>query len=539
MKHLLTLVLGLLPLFCSAQYISGTTIPDTTVAKVMDNNDVAYRTAQSITSEDLSTHLHILASDEYEGRETGAKGNDLAAAYIANQFKSMGLPAIGADNSYYQKVAFNKTKWNKNEIKVNGNAYKHLWDYLAFATLNIGDTYLESNDVYFLGYGIEDPKYSDYKGASLNGKVILINEGEPTNNEGISYITGSAETSEWTDNIYKKLELAKSKGVRHVFIISNDVKKFLAQNRKFLMSANLELGDGAHDSAFANHSYISTNIAKELIGKKDKRIKRWRKKNKKKGKSGKVKLKSGVEYIMDKNVDVLNGRNVLGYIEGTDKKDELIVISAHYDHLGKRGKDVYNGADDNGSGTSTVLEIASAFAQAKAEGNGPRRSVLCLLVTGEEKGLLGSQYYSENPMFPIENTVANVNIDMVGRVDEKHKDNPEYIYVIGSDRLSTDLHKINEAVNQKYTQVTLDYQYNDEADPNRYYFRSDHYNFARKGIPAIFYFNGTHEDYHRTSDTVEKINFDKMEKVGRLFFHTAWELANREDRIIVDGKVEE
>ncbi len=539
MKHLLTFVLGLLPLYSSAQYISGITIPDTTIAKVMDETDVAYRISQSITSEDLSEHLHVLASDEYEGRETGAKGNDLAAAYIANQFKSMGLPAIGAENSYYQMVAFNKTKWDKNEIKVNGNSYKHLWDYLAFATLNTKDTYLESNEIYFLGYGIDDPKYSDYKGDNLNGKVILINEGEPTNNEGVSHITGSKETSEWTDNIYKKLELAKSKGVRHVFIISNDVKKFLAQNRKFLMSANLELGDGTHDSDFANHSYISTNIAKDLIGKKDKRIKRWRKKNKKKGKAGKVKLRSGIEYVMDKNVDILNGRNVIGYIEGTDKKDELIVISAHYDHLGKRGQDIFNGADDNGSGTSTVLEIASAFAQAKAEGNGPRRSVLCLLVTGEEKGLLGSQYYAENPLFPLENTVANVNIDMVGRVDEKHKDNPEYIYVIGSDRLSSDLHKINERVNQKYTQVTLDYQYNDEADPNRYYFRSDHYNFARKGIPAIFFFNGTHEDYHRTSDTVEKINFDKMEKVGRLFFHTAWELANREDRIIVDGKVEE
>ena len=539
MKYLLSLVTVLLPILCSAQYISGVTIPDTSMAMVMDDNDAAYRFAKTITSEDLSKHLHVLASDEYEGRETGEKGNDLAATYIANHFKSLGLPTVGAENNYYQNVAFNKTKWNKNEIKVNGNTYKHLWDYLAFATLNDGDTYLESNDIYFLGYGIEDAKYNDYKNDNLNGKVILINEGEPVNNDGVSLITGSTETSEWTDNIYKKLELAKSKGVRHVFIISNDVKKFLAQNRKFLMSANLELGDGQHDSVFANHTYISTSIAKDLIGKKDRKIKRWRKKNKKKGKAGKVKLKSSLEYVMDKNVDILKGRNVVGYIEGTDKKDELIVISAHYDHLGKRGEDVYNGADDNGSGTSTVLEIAEAFAQSKKDGNGPRRSVLCLLVTGEEKGLLGSQYYAENPMFPIENTVANVNIDMVGRVDEKHQDNPEYIYVIGSDRLSSDLHKINEEMNQKYTQVTLDYKYNDEADPNRYYFRSDHYNFARKGIPAIFFFNGTHEDYHRISDTVEKINFDKMEKVGRLFFHTAWELANREDRIVVDGQVEE
>ena len=200
-------------------------------------------------------------------------------------------------------------------------------------------------------------------------------------------------------------------------------------------------------------------------------------------------------------------------------------------------RDRYNGADDNGSGTSSVLEMAEAFSMAKELGAGPRRSVLCLMVTGEEKGLLGSEYYSENPIFPIASTVANVNIDMVGRVDEKYKDNPNYIYVIGSDRLSSDLHVINESVNQKYSQITLDYQYNDENDPNRYYFRSDHYNFARKGIPAIFFFNGTHEDYHRITDTVDKINFEKMEKVSRHFFHTAWELANRDERIIVDGEV--
>ena len=239
-----------------------------------------------------------------------------------------------------------------------------------------------------------------------------------------------------------------------------------------------------------------------------------------------------------KNIDVTAGNNVLGYIEGTDKKDELVVISAHHDHLGKRNTDIYNGADDNGSGTSTVLEIAEAFQLAKEMGVGPKRSVLCLLVTGEEKGLLGSEYYGENPIFPLEKTVANVNIDMVGRIDKKYQDNPEYIYVIGSDRLSTDLHKINETANQKYAQIVLDYQYNSETDPNRYYYRSDHYNFAKKGIPAIFYFNGTHDDYHRTSDTIEKINFDVMEKRGRLFFHTAWELANREEKIVVDGEVE-
>ncbi|MBL0100218.1 MAG: M28 family peptidase [Saprospiraceae bacterium] len=153
---------------------------------------------------------------------------------------------------------------------------------------------------------------------------------------------------------------------------------------------------------------------------------------------------------------------------------------------------------------------------------------------GEEKGLLGSKYYSENPIFPLEKTVVDINVDMVGRSDEKYKDNPDYIYVIGSDRLSTDLHKVNEDVNQKYTQLTLDYTYNNEDDPNQFYYRSDHYNFARLGIPSIFYFSGTHEDYHRTSDDVDKINFDKMANVGKLIFHTMWEIANRKDGIVPD-----
>lgn len=539
MKYLSILLSFLFPFVTSAQFTSGVSYPDTSMTIYTDTSDISVRLANTITSEDLSEHLHIIASDEYEGRETGEQGNDLAAYYIASQFQKMGLPAVGVENSYFQNVSFNRTQWRKNEIKLNGETYKHLWEYLAFANLNTNAGYLETDEIYFLGYGIDDKNYSDYKNANLKGKVILINEGEPVDKKGNSRITKSDQKSAWAEDVYKKLEVAKNKGVKHVFVISNDVKKFLGENRKFLMSANLELGDGQHQSAFADHTYISTNIAKAMIGKKGKKIRRWRRKNKKRGKSGKVKLDAELEYIMDKSIEVTTGRNVAGYIEGTDLKDELIVVSGHYDHLGKRGKEIFNGADDNGSGTSTVLEIAEALTAAKDMGKGPRRSVLCLLLTGEEKGLLGSRFYSESPMYPLENTVANVNIDMVGRVDKKYKDNPNYIYVIGSDRLSSDLHTINEEVNQKYSHLVLDYQYNDESDPNRYYYRSDHYNFARKGIPAIFYFNGTHEDYHQPSDTVEKINFEKMEKVGRHFFHTIWELANREERIIVDGEIEE
>lgn len=241
---------------------------------------------------------------------------------------------------------------------------------------------------------------------------------------------------------------------------------------------------------------------------------------------GKWKKNSNNKYI--------KGENIIGYIEGTDLKDELLVITAHYDHLGtKEDSLIYNGADDNGSGTSAIMEIAQAFMLAKKEGYGPRRSVLIMPVSGEEKGLLGSKYYTENPIYPLENTVANLNVDMIGRIDKYHN-NSNYVYLIGSDRLSTELHEISEAVNDKYINLELDYKFNDEDDPNRYYYRSDHYNFAKNNIPVIFYFNGVHADYHKASDTVEKINFEKIEKIARYIFLTAWEIANRNERPKLD-----
>ena len=231
-----------------------------------------------------------------------------------------------------------------------------------------------------------------------------------------------------------------------------------------------------------------------------------------------------------KSNQIIRGENVLGYIEGTDLKDELIIITAHYDHLGKHDSLIFNGADDDASGVAGAMEIAEAFMIAKKEGFGPRRSVLIMPVSGEEKGLLGSKYYTDNPIYPLEKTVANLNIDMIGRLDDWH-DNGNYVYLIGSDRLSLELHNINEEINSKYIGLDLDYRFNDEEDPNRYYYRSDHYNFAKNNIPVIFYFNGIHEDYHRPSDTIEKLDFNKIETITRLVFLTAWELANREERI--------
>jgi Zn-dependent M28 family amino/carboxypeptidase len=230
-----------------------------------------------------------------------------------------------------------------------------------------------------------------------------------------------------------------------------------------------------------------------------------------------------------------DSENVLAFIQGSEFPEEIIVLSAHLDHVGVDDKgNVFNGADDDGSGTVAMLEMAEAFQRAVKDGNGPKRSILFLHVTGEEIGLYGSRYYTENPIFPLANTVCNLNTDMIGRIDPDKADTPNYIYLIGSDKLSQELHDVSAQVAKTYSDLEIDYTYNDENDPNRFYYRSDHYNFAKNNIPVIFYFNGVHEDYHKISDTPDKIAYDLMEKRTKLIFHTAWEVANREKRITAD-----
>ena len=235
-----------------------------------------------------------------------------------------------------------------------------------------------------------------------------------------------------------------------------------------------------------------------------------------------------------RNENLPDSENIWAFIKGSEKPDEIVVVSAHYDHVGIKNGEVYNGADDDGSGTVALLEIAQAFELAKEAGHGPKRSILFLHVTGEEHGLHGSRFYSENPLFPLANTVADVNIDMIGRRDEKHANSNDYIYLIGSDYLSSDLYAICEKANKDFVHTNIDYTFNDKNDPNRFYYRSDHYNFAKNNIPSVFLFNGVHADYHQASDEVDKIEFDALAKRAQLAFAIAWEIANREEKLKVD-----
>jgi hypothetical protein len=495
--------------------------------------------ANMITPEELRSYLAVLTADSLEGRETGTIGNIKAGDYIARQFDKMGLPTVGSNGSHLQRMVYTNESWNQLGMSVNTQTYRNMFNFYAFPSTNgvLMDKKINASEVIFLGYGIDDAAYSDYKKMDVKGKIILINQGEPLGKDSISMISKSKDPSVWTTDRRKKLEIAFQKGAKAVLTIDPKLVENVKTYRRFFTRNVIGDVDRA-EGKLANNVFISPDMAKEIIGEKTKKFTKARGKCEK-GKPSSVVLPCDLNLTMDKFFNQLIGSNVLGYIEGSDPvlKDELVVVSAHYDHLGKRGDLIYHGADDDGSGTSGVINIARAFSEAKKQGVGPRRSVLCMLVTGEEKGLLGSKYYTTNPIFPLKNTVADVNIDMIGRVDEKYEkaNNPNYIYVIGSDKLSSDLHKINEDMNAKYTKLALDYTYNDESDPNRYYYRSDHYNFAEQGIPVVFYFNGTHADYHQPTDTIDKINFEKMTKIARLAFYTTWEIANRDERLKVDS----
>ncbi|MBW6482304.1 MAG: M28 family peptidase [Vicingaceae bacterium] len=489
-------------------------------------DSIALKYAATITQADLSKHLHIIASDEYGGRETGKESLIKAATYISDFYKQIGIPPI-KDIAYYQTYKVGLQDAAGISITYNDKTFLQNKDFYTFPT------YLKNNqinaEVVFAGYGIDDSLYSDYSNLDVKGKVVIILNGEPKNKSERYWVSNTDTPSKWSNKRNNpKVATAKEKGALALLIINENTPEMIKTYTHFIESEKLKVLDKPEiDYDFPNF-YISSEMADEIIAKSSQKIKE---KINNKGISQSFAVKNKLNININKKITISDAHNVLAYIEGSDLKDELIILSAHYDHIGEHNGKIFNGADDDGSGTVAIMEIAEAFVKAKKDGNGPRRSILILNVSGEEKGLLGSKYYTNYPVFPLENTVANLNIDMIGRLDKKHADNENYVYIIGSNMLSNDLHEINENANATYTQLELDYEFNTTKDPNRYYYRSDHYNFAKNNIPVIFYFNGVHEDYHKETDTVDKIIFSKMEKITRLVFHTAWDLANRTERI--------
>ena len=485
---------------------------------VFSQNPAVY--SEYITAPELKEMLHTYASDDFLGREAGTKGLRIAVEYLRDRYIELGISAAKKDGDYFQYVPLKKETTPKVDFTTEKQSFNYFDDFIS---LSNGPSKLFTFKSYaYVGYGIKDNIYNDYKDIDVSGKLVVAIAGEPKSANGNYILSGNKKNSKWSSNRQSfdaKQNLAKEMGAAAFILIDEPLFERYAPYYRHKNQNDGESNLSLDLNLSTFYAFLAGNRVGNALTQKANGIYQ---------KQIKINYHSISEKILSENV--------IAMIRGSEKPDEYIVISAHLDHIGSHDGKVYNGADDDGSGTVAILEIAEAFQKAVENGHGPKRSIVFLHVTAEEKGLLGSQYYTDyDPVVSLKNTVANLNIDMIGRTDPKRKRGKRnYIYLIGSDKLSSELHKVSEMVNDKFTNIELDYTYNDENDPNRFYYRSDHYNFAKKNIPIIFYFNGTHADYHKATDTADKIQYDLLENRAKLVFHTAWELANMKKRIVVD-----
>ena len=477
-----TIYFPLFFLICSC----GVLLPGSYTLKTNQKKAVQY--SKIITQNELKHHLKIISSDEFEGRETTTIGQKKAAAYIKNHFIETNTKSVFEDTGYFQKFPVDVLDFSKVELYFNKTKLTFIDDFYPYG--NPTNNNYKNTQIVNVGYGIKTKERNDYLGKNTKGKVVFIKQGLPT------YDIINKKEGNWR----RKVQTATKNGAVAIVFLKSDYANSDLRIKEYLKNPFMQLHGNQKSKPQPPVFIVDEDKIKAL--NQD---------------TNTISFNTSISQTK-------TGENVLGFIPGVT--DEIIVISAHYDHIGYDRGEICNGADDDGSGTSSLLSISKAFQKAFDEGIKPQRGILFLAVSGEEKGLFGSQFYTENPAFPLSKTIADLNIDMVGRQDTIQQDN-NYIYLIGSDRISKELHTINEQVNKKHVGFKLDYTYNAKDDPNNFYQRSDHYNFAKNNIPVIFYFGGLHEDYHQPTDDFEKIDFLKLERVSRFVFLTAWELAYR------------
>jgi hypothetical protein len=474
--------------------------------------------ASIIEPKALKENLSIIASDAMEGRFTGSRGQKMAAAFIADHFERLGLTPINK-GSYYQPFSLHSYKQADIIIETPKNKFSSREDVVYYGMTDSGGP--KPMEVVFVGAATDN----DLAQVVVKDRVAML-------------IVPDLEFTHIMP-VMHKLNASGAAGVMvYGAVPDEEYKTFMARVQNRLTNGRMSLQRPKEDQT--QFFLVSKGVVESMFGSFDKLkpVVSGQKKN------GLKKMKPvKATFTVQINENIVKTENVMGFLEGGDKKDEVLLITAHYDHIGLAsgagGDWVNNGADDDGSGTVTVLQLATAFAKAKKDGHGPRRSILFMTVAAEELGLYGSEYYTDtDPVIPLEKTVVDLNIDMVGRWDPEHAGKAPYVYVIGADKLSSELQEINVRNNEKYTKLEFDYTYNDENHPTNLYQRSDHWNFAKHKVPIIFYFDGIHEDYHKPSDEVSKIDFDLMARRGQCVFYTAWEVANREERLRVISREE-
>jgi len=478
----------------------------------------------SITPEEMKTHVYFLASDEMKGRNTPSPELDSCAAYIAGEFATYGLKPVDSTNSYFQDFNVLRARLAEpNSLTLTTSKgdtnYQIKYD---FVPLHLTANRKIKASIVFAGYGITAPEYNydDYRNIDAKGKIVLIFTNEPQEKDTTSVFDGAKNTDH--SKLLIKVDNAIDHGAVGLLLVSTPDKRFRrppnpwpslmrnapadavpltleekAEKRIVCMRIGKKLADDLLEGSVYMYEEIHQKIDATLATQ-----------------SFEI---PGKTLTMETALDAekFPTQNVVGFWEGADPelRQEVIVIGAHYDHVGVSNDSIYNGADDNASGTAGIMEIAEAFTQSKTR---PKRSLLFMAFSGEEKGLFGSRYYAEDPIFPIENTVAMLNLDMISRNDTNE------VAIIGSPT-SSDLKEINEKANE-IIGMKLAY------DQERYFLNSDHYSFYRKDIPVLFYNSKMTPDLHKPSDDPEKIIPEKMARIGRLVFCTAWIIANRAEQ---------
>ena len=516
----------------------------------------------SITEPDLKTWLTYLSSDELQGRATYTEGLGLAAGYIAAQLAQWGVKPAGDNGTYLQLVKVEGVRTNSRaSVTVNVNGQSRTFkdgEGVTFARQMGGKQTVQGKDIVFAGYGLQIPAadLNDYAEGDPKGKVVVYLGGQGPSNlpQGSNRLLGARGRS------------AVEKGAAAVI---GPVSAFAgrggqqapaqpAQGQRQGAPAAPATGRGAqpdngdfttvqkYDAIVTPQLTADDAFFEFLFSGSEVKYAELKEKAAKREPLPPFALKGVTMTVnVDADYQVVRTRrtnNVVGIIEGSDPKlkDTYVAFGAHYDHTGFResgepGADlINNGADDDGSGTVAIMAIARAFAQ----GPKPKRSLLFVWHAGEESGLLGSRYMADHPVTgSIDKIVAQLNMDMVGRNRNDEASASNMVLVVGSDRISTELHNINEDANASLKKpLDLDYEMNDPADPQSIYTRSDHYSYAAKGVPIIFYFTGLHPDYHRPSDTVDKIIFDKIRRVAQLAYETGWRVANLDHAPVKDNQ---
>ncbi len=503
------------------------------VASAQKNFDKNGRAGlESIKPNDLRAHLTFLASSELEGRETAYRGQKVAAQYIAAVFGKLGLKPAGENGTFFQHFELDVRKpGERSSISIAGpNGTKQFLFRKDFLGTAIRETTFTAPAVFA---GHQGTQLSSEQETALAGKVAVVfaaRGNEPGD-------TSRAQQRRSGRRFFRNAAAT-------LFVINESESGSIEQQGSTFANAiekgQMSLRDAPRTPRFQVplSFLVSPEVGAALLAPLG--MEKLRAAGSSDTVFSPIPLASiSITIDLKTSAEVKTSENVIGILEGSDRtlKDEFVVFTAHYDHVGVSASDgaIYHGADDDGSGTATILELAEAFVLNPLK---PKRSIVFMTVSGEEKGLLGSDYYTRHPVVPLDKTIANVNIDMVGRIDKKFSDlrKTEYVYVIGSDKISTELDSLLKVANKETVNLTLDYTYNDDNDPQQFYRRSDHYNFAKNGVPIVFFFTGIHEDYHRPTDTVDKIMFDKTANIGRLAFATGWKLANVRRMLRKDGK---